>query len=316
MKIRGFLTLAPTVAVIVLTLALASCAGGNQDSLRGTTWVLREIDGVQPMNGTVLTIEFAQGQISGSAGCNHFGGNYRIDREMIQLDSVYSTEMACLEPEGAMDQEQVYLEALHSAVRFTQTETELLIFDAADRYLKFEPYESNAAAGSTGGQNDTVQMDIPTEVPNVEPAVQVDPPWEYNRYQDPATGITVFIPRGWIVTGIIEGEYAILQSYPEDKYVGGEARQAGDTKCDLNIKPLGISPEELVEQWKESPMTTILSEEPFRLNSGQVGTRFEIESMGISVSFMTEFEGRVVVLTCFGDFSKVNEIAATLHQEG
>jgi len=313
MKMKNFLTLITVVAVIVLALVLVSCAGGNQDRLRGTNWVLKEIEGVQPINGTVLTVEFTEEQISGSAGCNQFGGNYMIDEETIRLDSIYNTEMACLEPEGAMDQEQVYLEVLRSAVRFTQTETELMIFDAADRSLKFEPYDSNAASGSAGGQNDTAQMDAPTEVPDVEPTVSVDPPWEYNRYQDPVTGITVFIPRGWIVTGIIEGEYAILQSYPEDKYIGGEARQEGDTKCDLNIKPMGTNPEELIEQWKASPMTTILSEEPFRLNSGQVGTRFEIESMGISVSFLTEFDGRVVVLTCFGDFSKVNEIAATLH---
>ena len=314
MKTKSFLTLLTVTAVSVLTLALASCTGGNQDNLRGTNWVLNEIHGVQPMHGTVLTIEFAEEQISGNAGCNHFGGNYTIDGETIWLESIYSTEMACMEPEGAMDQEQVYLEALRSAVRFTQTETELVIFDASERELKFEPYDTIAADGSTGGQNDSVQIDAPPEVPDVEPTISIAPPWEYHRYQDPVTGITVFIPWGWIVTGIIEGEYAILQSYPEDKYVGGEARQEGDTKCDLNIKPLGTSSEELIEQWKASPMTTILSEEPFRLNSGQEGTRFEIENMGISVSFMTELGGRVVVLTCFGEFSKVNEIAATLHQ--
>ena len=314
MKTKNFLPLITTIAVIVLVLTLASCTGGNQDRLRGTNWVLKEINGAQPVNGTALTIEFAGDQISGNAGCNHFGGNYSIKGETIRLESIFNTEMACLEPEGAMDQEQVFLEILRSAVRFTQTEAELVIFDDADRSLKFEPHDSNAAAGSTGGQNDTVQMNAPSEVPDVEPVINVDPPWEYHRYQDPVTGITVFIPRGWIVTGIIEGEYAILQSYPEDKYIGGEPRQEGDTKCDLNIKPLGISSEELIEQWKDSPMTTILSEEPFDLNSGQVGTRFEIDSMGISVSFLTELEGHVVVLTCFGDFSKVNEIAGTLHQ--
>ena len=87
----------------------------------------------------------------------------------------------------------------------------------------------------------------------------------------------------------------------------------GDTKCDLSIQPVGVTVEELLAQWTSSPITTILSEEPFVLNSGQTGTRFEIDSMGLSVSVVAEVGGRVTVLNCFGDHSLADQIAATLN---
>ncbi len=315
-KKKSSLLLITASVMIVLVLTLTGCVHEDRDDLDGTNWVLKAINGTQPMSDTSLTIEFIDKQISGSAGCNHFGGEYKLDGEKIQFISVYNTEMYCMEPEGIMDQEQVYLGALRAADRFSLTEEELVVFDTADRYLKFSPYESGAAEVPSGDKNDTVQIEAPTETPADEAPNEVSPPWAYNQYQDAETGIGISIPEAWIVTGIIEGEYAILQSYPENKYVGGEARQEGDTKCDLNIKPSGIGSDELINQIKSSPMTTILSEEPFSLNSGQVGTRFEIDSMGQSISVVTELDGRAVILTCFGDFSRVDEIAATLnHQE-
>ena len=135
----------------------------------------------------------------------------------------------------------------------------------------------------------------------------------FNPYQDPQTGISVYIPESWIVTSIIEGEYAILQSYPEDKYVGGERREDGDTKCDLSIRSEGDRVEELIEQWKSNDMTTIVSEEEFNFQSGLSGQRFEIDSMGRATVFITEINQRVILLTCFGDFTRVDEIAATLN---
>lgn len=300
------------IAVLLSFLVLGGCRQINQNELEGTAWLLTEMNGTQPISETELTIEFTEQEVSGSAGCNHFGGTYTIKSEKIQFDSVFNTEMACVERDGVMEQEQVYLEIIRSAVRFNQTEQELDIFDNADGILKFEPYNTNVADRTSGEQNEPVQIEAPTDAPDVDVLPAEGPSWDYNPYQDPDTGISVFVPKGWIVTGIVEGKQAILQSYPEDKYVGGESREEGDTKCDLSIQSIEVSTEELISQWKSSSTTTIVSEEPFRLNSGASGTRFEIESMGTSVSFVTELGGRVVVLTCFGDFSLVDEIAATL----
>jgi len=68
---------------------------------------------------------------------------------------------------------------------------------------------------------------------------------------------------------------------------------------------------DLIEQWKSDSFPTIVSEEEIALQSGQPGIKIELESMGLSVSVITEINERVVVLTCFGDFTLFDELAVT-----
>jgi hypothetical protein len=139
-----------------------------------------------------------------------------------------------------------------------------------------------------------------------------EPPIGFKEYRDSTTGISVYIPDSWEVSGIVSGDYAILQSYVLDKYVGGEMFEPGDTKCDLNIRPAGVRAVDLVQQWKSDPLTTIVSEREIALQSGQTATRLEIDSMGRSNSVITEINERAVAFTCFGDFTPFDQIAATL----
>lgn len=146
----------------------------------------------------------------------------------------------------------------------------------------------------------------PTETPVAEPPVG------FKEYQDSDVGVSIYIPEGWTETSIIQGQYAIFLSYPEDKYVGGEVLESGDTKCDLSIRQQSESMDDLIQQWKSSDMTTILSEQEIILSSGQSGLQFELDSMGRSNILVTEINGRIIVLTCFGDFTQFNEIAVSL----
>jgi hypothetical protein len=59
-------------------------------------------------------------------------------------------------------------------------------------------------------------------------------------------------------------------------------------------------------------MTTILSEQEITLSSGQPGFRFDLNSIRRSNALTSEINGRVVVLTCFGDFTLFEKIAVTL----
>jgi hypothetical protein len=153
----------------------------------------------------------------------------------------------------------------------------------------------------------------PTEVPeNPTPTSTFEPPANTKPYQDALAGVSVHIPDNWIVTQIDPGRFAILQSYPEDKYVGGEAREPGDTKCDLTIRPPEIDIAGHVQQLKSHTDLTILSEDEVFLQSGQPGTKLEVESMGFSLSMITEVNERVVVLTCYGETAPFDEIAQTL----
>jgi heat shock protein HslJ len=85
-------------------------------TLEGTTWVL---DGT--LADSEITAEFADGQVSGSAGCNTYISTYVSTRaagkNTIRIDALASTRMACDDP--LMDQEGLYLTALEAATEYT-----------------------------------------------------------------------------------------------------------------------------------------------------------------------------------------------------
>ena len=128
------------------------------------------------------------------------------------------------------------------------------------------------------------------------------------------SGVSLWVPESWTI--VEPGPHlrtTILQSYPQDKYVGGEPRQPGDTKCDLTIHPPEIS----VAERGTTDQDPVLAQRSFQskrssCNPVSPGIRFELDSMGRSNALVTEINGRVIVLTCFGDFTQFDEIAVTL----
>jgi heat shock protein HslJ len=90
-------------------------------SLEGSNWQVLSYNngrgGVTSLIiGTEITANFgADNQLSGNSGCNSYFGQYETEDANIKISGVGSTEMACLEPEGVMDQEQEYLAALEIA---------------------------------------------------------------------------------------------------------------------------------------------------------------------------------------------------------
>jgi hypothetical protein len=155
----------------------------------------------------------------------------------------------------------------------------------------------------------------PTVTPTAVPPTATptpEPPAGFKQYVDETAGVSLWMPESWVATQIFPGESAILQSYPEDKYVGGEAREPGDTKCDLTIRPADVSLEGHMAELGSNPGLTVVSEEEIILNSGEPGFRVEVESLGLSVSLITAVDERVVVLTCFGELAPFDDIAVTL----
>ncbi len=92
--------------------------------LEGTTWVLVSYgdpsDPQAVLEGTEITVVFdsAEGRVSGSAGCNSYFGSYEVDEGTITFGLLGATLMACLEPEGVMEQEAAYFAALDSVVTY------------------------------------------------------------------------------------------------------------------------------------------------------------------------------------------------------
>ncbi len=94
-------------------------AGSNE--LASTSWeVISYNNGkeavVSVIIGTQITADFGEdGQLTGNSGCNSYFGSFETDEEKITIGPVGMTEMACLDTEGVMEQEQLYLAALGMA---------------------------------------------------------------------------------------------------------------------------------------------------------------------------------------------------------
>jgi len=304
--------------IFILTFIFSACSGGlssGQVDLDGSAWILTAINSDTSIIGNPPTLEFESDQVVGNASCNIYGGSYEVKGDMIRFGQLARTEMYCMKPEGVMDQEQTYLEILGAAKRIELADDILRISSDFEKTLTFQMRNAISLATSPPAAEQSNQ-ELPTKTPEPigpTPIQNVDPPTGFKEYRDTVVGISIYIPENWTVTGVIDGEYAIFQSYPEDKYVGGERREPGDTKCDLNIRPTGTNMAELIQQWRTNPGTTIVSEDEFVLRSGMTGRRFVIDSIGRATVFITELSQKVVTLTCFGDFTLVDKIAVTLN---
>ena len=107
----------------------------GQKALAGTEWYLVSMGpvgaGGLPASGARVTLKFGtDGRISGSGGCNSYGGNYRIQGNRLTLSQVFSTRRACIDA-NANKQESQYLAALESASRFRLNRRQLTIYYGA-----------------------------------------------------------------------------------------------------------------------------------------------------------------------------------------
>ncbi len=89
-------------------------------TLENTAWQAAGINngrgGVVSSKTTSLTNAlFVDGKISGNAGCNQFSATYEILNDQLVVGPAIATRRHCAEPEGIMQQEQEYLQALSKA---------------------------------------------------------------------------------------------------------------------------------------------------------------------------------------------------------
>lgn len=89
-------------------------------TLENTEWQATGINNgkggvVSTATTSMSTAVFAGGQVSGSGACNQFTATVEIDGDQISIGPAAATRMFCEEPEGIMDQEQQYFEALGRA---------------------------------------------------------------------------------------------------------------------------------------------------------------------------------------------------------
>lgn len=127
------------VAMLLMmgVIVLAACSSAKPvASLAGTDWKLVSygpVDSQTPAaEGTDTSLKFGtDGQVSGSLGCNSFGGEYTQKDGQITFGPLVSTMMACPEPQ--MSQESASFAVLSGSVDFTLNGDTLTIQDASGK---------------------------------------------------------------------------------------------------------------------------------------------------------------------------------------
>ncbi len=125
-------------ALLILVIAIGGLAACSAEpaAIDDTAWVLLRF-GEQGnpqavLEGTEITALFdsAEGQVTGSAGANHYFGSYQISKNKLSIQEIAHTEMYRLDPEGVMEQETQYLKALQSAESYEISAGKLQITSA------------------------------------------------------------------------------------------------------------------------------------------------------------------------------------------
>ncbi|MEZ4515632.1 MAG: META domain-containing protein [Chloroflexota bacterium] len=113
------LTISDTTDRVVLTME-----ADTPIPLATTTWVARNYNNgkqavVSVLTDTKITALFNEdGRLGGSAGCNNYTAGYEIEDDKITIAAPAATRKMCIQPEGIMEQESLYLQALVTAATF------------------------------------------------------------------------------------------------------------------------------------------------------------------------------------------------------
>ena len=115
---RGFLAGALALGLI-LPLGAAEAQNGTVPKLEGAAWVrVSPLEGVAVIdpNQPAQTIVFRDGGISGSTGCNGYGGGADLADGLFKLGPLRMSRRAC--QNGVMQTEQDYMARLTSAAQW------------------------------------------------------------------------------------------------------------------------------------------------------------------------------------------------------
>ena len=115
----------------------------NENPLHGTGWTLTEFGPSDSLTAVLpnseLTLNFDDGQINGSAGCNSYFAEATVDGETISVGLIGSTLMACAD-EALNQQETDFLAALAEVTSYTLADNRLTL-NYSDGILVFEVNE-------------------------------------------------------------------------------------------------------------------------------------------------------------------------------
>ena len=117
--------------------------GSFPDSLTqhpdNTKWILESLDGRPLLDGTFISLHLNTDRYNGFDGCNTFGGRHDDGTPSAHSDGTFTTPLetestliGCQDPEGILDQADLYLAALGQSKTFRVIDDRLEMLDEGD----------------------------------------------------------------------------------------------------------------------------------------------------------------------------------------
>ncbi len=107
--------------------------------LSGTSWMLESFGGVGDLvpsePDVVSTLNFVADQYMGTGGCNFFLGVYDVPQGELRMESPLITMLDCEQPEGVMDQESTFVDALLNSTHYKLEDDKLTFYTVEDQRL-------------------------------------------------------------------------------------------------------------------------------------------------------------------------------------
>ncbi|MBA7678912.1 hypothetical protein ES703_87192 [subsurface metagenome] len=133
------------ILLMLLSVILTPQTGCNSepDELDGTQWSLIEINGNELIEDSYISLYFRDEGVWGCGGCNIYYGDYSTeDPNILRIPGVGRTEEGCISPEGVLEQEAEYWDAITDAAFYSIADNKLEIDNAMNqKLLVFEKIE-------------------------------------------------------------------------------------------------------------------------------------------------------------------------------
>ncbi len=132
---RVFKMLAICLCFASFMLSGLGMGDGDMVKLINGRWELRSFGAIGEETSLIpdtrITLEFHKdNKISGFSGCNRYSGTYDVTADRtLSIKNLDTTFVLCLEPDGVMDQEKRYGNALSNVSDFGIEQNRLQLFD-------------------------------------------------------------------------------------------------------------------------------------------------------------------------------------------
>jgi heat shock protein HslJ len=205
------------------------------------------MDGVQSAaSGTVVSAFFgANGQVSGSAGCNNYFGTYTVSGDAIAIGPLGSTKMMCGEPMGVMEQESAFLAAMEASAMYAIEGNTLMLMDSGGATMVTFTEDTTALTGRE---------------------------WELTYYTNGMGGVVSLVPET-VITATFGADGQVSGSAGCNNYFAGYTAMEGS----LTVGPAGMT-----QMYCEEP-GGVMDQETMYLQALEQSSSYQIRSGTLTI---------------------------------